>query len=303
MSEEQEGCKTESKAAIIERPRTVHAVGEQGLEDYQLYGWVKMSAKFCSHIKRLRGAKLSIWLCLALNIDEDGECKLTQKEICEMTGYSHTEVIDSINEIDIMGFLSVDRGGKKNLYRPVFVSKGKGNSPGKETLVKKLDSTPADSLESSPSLEDSVPTSIKKKKDIVDGILEMQNPLQTKERQAINAFEQAFGITRPWEWYPDTPADKRKTWADFRAYVLQLYSADPQCFDKYATWGRQPFVRGAMTCLGIKRNPQDFPDSWAAFCASAMYRKTDETQPEYKVTRYDPEEEKQYVPNPYRTGS
>ena len=171
MSQEQAEYRTESKAAIIERPRKVHAIGDKGLEDYQVYGWVKMSAKFVSHIKRLRGAKLSIWLCLALNIDEDGECKLSQKEICEMTGYSHTEVIDSVNELDEMGFLSVDRSGKKNLYAPVFVSKGKGNSPSKETLVKKLDSTPLDSLESSPPLENSVPTSIKKKKDLIDGIL------------------------------------------------------------------------------------------------------------------------------------
>jgi hypothetical protein len=69
------------KAAIIERPRKTHAIGDNGLEEHQLFGWIKMSAKFCVHIKKLRGAKISIWLCLALNIDENGECKLTQKEL------------------------------------------------------------------------------------------------------------------------------------------------------------------------------------------------------------------------------
>lgn len=166
MSEDQAEYKmSEDAAAIIERPRKAHGIGENNLQEYQLNGWVKMSAKFCKHIKTLRGAKLSIWLCLALSIDENGECHLTQKRLCEMTGYSHTEVIDSVKELDEMGFLSVDRSGKRNLYSPEFVSKGKGNSPTKETLVKKLDSTPADSLESSPSPINSATTSIKKKKE------------------------------------------------------------------------------------------------------------------------------------------
>lgn len=154
------------KAAIIERSRIIHGVGENGLEEYRLFGWVKMSAKFCAHIRKLRGAKLAIWLCLALNISENGECKLTQKELCAMTGYSHTEVIESVKELDEMGFLSVDRRGKKNLYQPVFVAKGTGNTPHAKSLVKKLDSTPADSLESSPSYINSAPTSIKKKKEV-----------------------------------------------------------------------------------------------------------------------------------------
>lgn len=183
MSEDQAEYITESeysqKSVIIERPRKVHGVSDGGLEEYNLSGWVKMSTKFCAHIKRLRGAKLAIWLCMALIIDEEGQCKLTQKELCELTGYSHTEVIDSVRELDEMGFLSVDRSGKKNLYQPVMVAKGAGNSPLVKPLVKKLDSTPADSLESSPLLEKRVPTSIKKeqdsnfnskKQDIVDGI-------------------------------------------------------------------------------------------------------------------------------------
>jgi hypothetical protein len=185
MSKDQAGYVTEAiemlgkgydKAAIIERPRKTHAIGDTGLEEYQLYGWVKMSAKFCAHIKRLRGAKLAIWLCLALNIDENGECKLSQKELSDITGYSHTEVIDSVKELDEMGFLSVDRSGKKNLYTPVFVARGKGNTPS----VKKLDSTPADSNESSPSYKNSIPTSIKKELRIKDIAAKTPTPPEVK---------------------------------------------------------------------------------------------------------------------------
>jgi len=185
-------------SAIIERPRKAHGINDRGLAEYSLSGWVKMSAGFCKHIRKLRGAKLSIWLCLALNINEDGECSLTQKEICELTDYSHTEVIDSVSELSEMGFLSVDRSGKKNLYKPIFVSRGKGNSP----IVKKLDSTPADSLESSPAREKIRPTSSKKEQegakrqpDLVDGILKY-----TLSPKAIqDAMAKHFKMTPRWE--------------------------------------------------------------------------------------------------------
>ena len=97
------------------------------------------------------------------------------------------------------------------------------------------------------------------------------------EQEAINAFESAFALQRPWEWYPDSPADKKRTWEDFRAYIVKLYQQDKDCFGKYVTWSRQPYVKGAMTALGIKRNPQDFPDSWAGYLAqSVMYKREEE---------------------------
>lgn len=103
----------------------------------------------------------------------------------------------------------------------------------------------------------------------VDAIIANGHPQD--ELTAINAFEQAFGLDRPWNWYPDAPADKRKTWKDFREYVKKLHTVDPDCFTKYVTWSRQDYVKGSMTALGIKRNPQDFPDSWSAFSYSTKY--------------------------------
>jgi hypothetical protein len=190
-------------AVIIERPRKAHGINSGGLEEFQLAGWVKMSAKFCTQIKRLRGAKLAIWLCLALVIDEEGRCSLTQKELTALTGYSHTEVIDSVGELGEMGLLSVDRSGKRNLYQPAYVAKGKGNNP----TVKKLDSTGADSLESSRQDKKSVPTSSKKKQEgvppivfdkankTVDGIL--QATLSPKAVQ--DAVRDHFRLTPRWE--------------------------------------------------------------------------------------------------------
>jgi len=89
--------------------------------------------------------------------------------------------------------------------------------------------------------------------------------LDVREQAATNAFESAFQLQRPWDWYPARTSDER-TWRDFRAFLVKLYEADKNCFTKYFTWSRQPYVKGSMTALGIKRNPQDFPDSWSAFC-------------------------------------
>ena len=90
MSQEQGDYITNGNAAEIHPPKTIHAIQEKGLTEYRVWGWVKISAKFISHIKKLRGAKLSIWQVIALSIDENGKCNLTIKELCELTGYSHT---------------------------------------------------------------------------------------------------------------------------------------------------------------------------------------------------------------------
>jgi hypothetical protein len=161
-------------AVVIERPRKAYGINDSGLKEFQLAGWVKMSARFCLRIKELRGAKLAIWLCISLNIDESGECNLTQNEICKLTGYSRTEIIDSLSELDDMGLLSVDRSGRRNMYRPVYVAKGKGNDP----HVQKLNTSkvqnryaPLDSNESSQAREKIVPTSSKKEKEGVPPIV------------------------------------------------------------------------------------------------------------------------------------
>lgn len=178
MSEEKPEYLTEAEemlgkgyqpAAIIESPRIVRELTDNGLRDRMAWGWVKISAKFISHIRLLRGAKLAIWQCLSLSIDETGKCSLTIKEISTMTGYSHTEVIDSIRELQEMGYLGVDKSGKKNIYIPEFAARGNGNDP--TETVKKLDSTGLESSpvyqnESSPAEEKSI-SSYKELKELI----------------------------------------------------------------------------------------------------------------------------------------
>lgn len=91
------------------------------------------------------------------------------------------------------------------------------------------------------------------------------------EKRAIDAFESAFSIKGNWNWYPAKPQDER-VWKKLREFVVKLYLTDKDSFTKYVTWIAQPYSRGAMTGLQIKRNPQDFPDAWASFCMATKYQ-------------------------------
>lgn len=96
---------------------------------------------------------------------------------------------------------------------------------------------------------------------------------ELQEKAAIDAFESAFGISRPWNWYAD-----ERTWKDFRNWVTEKHLKDNNCFTKYVTWraGKGQY-KGAMNNVSIKRNPELFPDSWDMFEAhTAMYGKADD---------------------------
>ncbi len=168
----------EQPAAIIDPSRMVKALRDGGIVDYKVWGWVKTSARFRSHIKILRGAKHDIWHYLALGVGEDGRCKETIKQICEGTGYSHTEVINSLKELDELGYLSIQKDSKGNIYTPEFVARG-GNSP-TESAVKKVESTPVYQVESTPSEVKSVST-YKELKELIQKEIKMHNNLSVWE--------------------------------------------------------------------------------------------------------------------------
>lgn len=114
--------------------------------------------------------------------------------------------------------------------------------------------------------------------------------------EALKAFESAMHLPGNWQWYPGKSTDEA-AWKALREFVVKLYQSEGvKGFGEYFTWSIQPYSRGAMTALSIKQNPGNFPASWAAFKASAMYaKKTDEARPEYKTFK---PEEKNYVPRP-----
>lgn len=111
-------------AAVIERPRRDMELRDDGLYEYKVWGWVKISAKFIAHIRKLKGAKLAIWQVIALSIDEDGKCELPVEDIALMSGYSESETRETLRELEEMGYLSVNRRqGRKSIYQPEFAAR------------------------------------------------------------------------------------------------------------------------------------------------------------------------------------
>lgn len=241
--EEQAEYKTDNQyAAIIESPRMVKTLSEDGVIYSKAWGWVKTSAKFITHIKKLRGAKLAIWMTIALSIDEDGTCKLTIKELCEVTGYSHTEVIDSLKEMSAWGYLGINKDQRGNIYTPEFVARGE-NKPS-ETLVKKLDSTPAYQVESSPA-EENADSSINRVKRVkpdfdleqiaksanikVDAILDMANFPGAKKEVRINSILSYCAVTL----HRTTTS---KEWNEFARWIDDRQQNDGQSIEIFVKW-------------------------------------------------------------------
>ncbi len=103
-----------------------------------------------------------------------------------------------------------------------------------------------------------------------------QEEIQEEElkRKALEAFEVDMNMPKEnWSWYPARSSED-PAWKLLREFVVEQYKKDKKCFQTYQTWRTQPFARGAMSNLAIKKNPENFPASWTDFLASnAMYGK------------------------------
>lgn len=171
---------------------------QNGLIEYKAWGWIKKSVEFLPHIKRLKGAKLAVLDVIMLTIDESGKSKLTIKQICELTGYSHTEVISSLKESADDGYLSIDKTGRQNIYEPAFAARGNANPTGKGKSVKKVESTPVYQSgenrytgvyqsESSPAIEKSHPS--------IKSIKRVNN--KREDEDAFSVYENNIGLLTP----------------------------------------------------------------------------------------------------------
>lgn len=112
------------------------------------------------------------------------------------------------------------------------------------------------------------------------------------EQSATSAFEQAWHITRPWDWW-----SAKKDWRDLLAFVVEIYQADTAAFGRYVTWydERGKFA-GGRTAAMIRRDPTCFYAAWDEF------KRQDKGVEIEAVTHpvYDPaaEPKKNFVPAP-----
>lgn len=93
----------------------------------------------------------------------------------------------------------------------------------------------------------------------------MKNALLKQD--ALNSFEFYLQLPESWQWYGGNSSDE-KALEDLRNFVIETYEKDNKAFEKYQTWRTQPFARGAMSNLAIKKNPENFRLSWSDFLAS-----------------------------------
>ena len=116
----------------FEKPSSQIVETDNGLELVETLGWIKFSAAFRARmLRKLKGAKLAIFISICLHLNEDGDSFPGIKTICIETGYHRDTVMSEIQEMEnIPGLMKVLRQrGKPNHYRPSFVARGKGNQP------------------------------------------------------------------------------------------------------------------------------------------------------------------------------
>jgi hypothetical protein len=119
----------------IHMPSRVISEGDEGQQEYQTGVWIKITASFRNkHLKKLKGSRLGVWLCIALHINERNDSHPSIETICDETGYSNREVIDCVRELEKDGYLTVIRGKQRyNIYHVNFgAAFGKGNTPTSE---------------------------------------------------------------------------------------------------------------------------------------------------------------------------
>ena len=85
--------------------------------------------------------------------------------------------------------------------------------------------------------------------------------------EALKAFERDMQCPGSWSWYPAKSTDE-PAWKSLREFVVSLYQSDPKAFEKYYTWARDPFARGAKLPIHIRQDPTCFEYAWQAYQAA-----------------------------------
>jgi len=185
----------EQPAAIIDTRRTVTALRGGGLVEQNVWGWVKMSAKFISHIRHLKGAKLAVWNVVALTISESGKCELSVAEIAELAGYSTSETRATIAELWEMGYMTVaSKSGKRNIYSPEFVARAASNPtnrPLQETCTPLVGTGKCADDPPSPSIGNSAPSIKRVKRVLYTADFKNMTIMEAQELQSLKLYRKA----------------------------------------------------------------------------------------------------------------
>jgi len=79
--------------------------------------WVKISMAFLETMRNLKGARLSVWMAIAIRIDENYVSYPSIAKMQKDTGLSNREIIDTVRELEKEGYLTVKNTRGHNVYR------------------------------------------------------------------------------------------------------------------------------------------------------------------------------------------
>lgn len=96
--------------------------------------WVKFSTAFRSELARVKGAALSVYVCLGLHVNSKGKAWPSIATICKETGYESEAVTRAIKTLKRLGLVRAEyRAGTSNQYTPTHVAYGKNSTPPQNT--------------------------------------------------------------------------------------------------------------------------------------------------------------------------
>jgi DNA-binding MarR family transcriptional regulator len=100
-------------------------ITDTGEQEKSSKTFVKFSVKFREQqLAQLKGPLLSVFICLALHIAEDGSCFPSVSLICKETGFNRDTVFKALSKLEFMGYIArrqkTDTATKKfksNIYQ------------------------------------------------------------------------------------------------------------------------------------------------------------------------------------------
>jgi hypothetical protein len=80
---------------------------DTGTQERQKKTYVKFAVNFREQqLGQLKGPPLSVFICLALHIEEDGSCFPSISLISKETGYNRDTIFDALSKLEFMGYIA-----------------------------------------------------------------------------------------------------------------------------------------------------------------------------------------------------
>lgn len=82
-------------------------ITDTGGQEREKRTYVKFSVRFRdSQLAQLKGPTLSVFICLALHIEEDGSCFPSVSLISKETGFNRDTIFNALRKLEFMGYIA-----------------------------------------------------------------------------------------------------------------------------------------------------------------------------------------------------